>query len=178
MRSLSNRFLVLIAIASVLLSVIVTSLLIFKPFEDYDPLYVSGRTLYIKAYDPVITKEYDYLDLDNSQKTLFAPEGKSLVLLNLEVTNAASAEIRIISDENSSEFISTDGFTYKPANPSSVSLGSTKNNKDLAYPIWGSFTLNNLERAEGFLLFIVKDSFKPSKFAWNASDRVLISFDE
>ena len=37
-----------------------------------------------------------------------------------------------IVDENSSEFISTDGFTYKPANPSSVSLDSTKNNKDLA----------------------------------------------
>tara|TARA_B100001029_G_C15055951_1_gene454399 strand:- start:1436 stop:1942 length:507 start_codon:yes stop_codon:yes gene_type:complete len=167
----------LIAIAAVLLSAVVTSLLIFKPFENYDPLYVSGRTLYIKAYDPVITKEYDYQDLDSSPKTLFAPEGKSLAILNLEVTNAASAEIRIIFNENSSEFISTDGFTYKPTNPFSISQNTTKNNEDLTYPIWGPFTLNNLERAEGFLLFIVKDSFKPSKFAWNASDRVLISFD-
>ena len=178
MFSLTNKSLIRIAIISVFSSVLITLFLLFNPFDDYDPLYVSGKTLYIKSYEPLIVKEYGYLDFDNLQKKITAPEGKSLAILNIEITNAASAEIRIISDENSSEFISTDGFTYKPANPSSVSLDSTKNNKDLAYPIWGSFTLNKLERAEVFLLFIVKDSFKPSKFAWNASDRVLISFDE
>ena len=152
-------------------------MLIFNPFEDYDPLYVSGRTLYIKSYEPLIVDEYRYLDLDNSQKLLSAPEGKSLAILNIEITNAASSEIRIVSDENSSEFISKDGFTYMPIDPSSISKDNMKNNKDSSYPIWGSFTLNNMERAEGFLLFIVKDTFKPDKFAWIASDRVLISFD-
>ena len=177
MSSFSNRSLALIAIISVLFSVVITSLLIFNPFEDYDPLYVSGRTLYIKSYEPLIVDEYRYLDLDNSQKLLSAPEGKSLAILNIEITNAASSEIRIVSDENSSEFISKDGFTYMPIDLSSISKDNMKNNKDSSYPIWGSFTLNNMERAEGFLLFIVKDTFKPDKFAWIASDRVLISFD-
>tara|TARA_B100001996_G_C18530215_1_gene542713 strand:+ start:253 stop:786 length:534 start_codon:yes stop_codon:yes gene_type:complete len=177
MSSFLNRPLVLITIISVLLSVVITSLLIFNPFEEYDPLYVSGKTLYIKSYEPLIVKEYMYLDLDDSQKRLSAPEGKSLAILNIEITNAASSEIRIISNENSSEFISKDGFTYMPTNPSSISKDSMKNNKDLLYPIWGSFTLNNMERAEGFLLFIVKDTFNPDKFAWISSDRVLISFD-
>ena len=111
------------------------------------------------------------------QKKITAPEGKSLAILNIQITNAASAEIRIISNENSSEFMSKDGFTYTPVNPSSISKDATIDDQDLSYPIWGSFTLNNLERAEGFLLFIVKDSFKPNKFSWVSSDRVLISFD-
>ena len=177
MNSFSNRSLALIAIISVLSSVVITSLLIFNPFENYDPLYVSGKTLYIKSYEPLIVEEYRYLGLDNSQKLLSAPEGKSLVILNIEITNAASSEIRMISNENSSEFISKDGFTYMPTDPSSISKDSMSNNKDLPYPIWGSFTLNNMEMTEGFLLFVVKDTFKPDKFAWIASDRVLISFD-
>ncbi|MEC7880665.1 MAG: hypothetical protein VX590_01545 [Chloroflexota bacterium] len=177
MISFSNKSLSLIAIISVLASTLITLLLIFNPFEDYDPLYVSGKTLYIKSYEPLIVKDYRYLDLDNSQKILNAPEGKSLAILNIEITNAASSEIRMISNESSSEFISKDGFTYMPVNPYSISTDTDINGEDLSYPIWGSFTLNNMERAEGFLLFIVKDTFKPDKFAWIASDRVLITFD-
>ena len=177
MFSLTNKSLIRIAIISVLSSVLITLFLLFNPFDDYDPLYVSGKTLYIKSYEPLIVKEYGYLDFDNLQKKITAPEGKSLAILNIEITNAASAEIRIISNENSSEFMSKDGFTYTPVNPASISKIAAIDDQDLSYPIWGSFTLNNLERAEGFLLFIVKDSFKPNKFSWVSTDRVLISFD-
>ena len=109
---LSNKSLIRIAIISVLSSVLITLFLLFNPFNDYDPLYVSGKTLYIKSYEPLIVKEYGYLDLDNSQKIIIAPEDRSLAILNIEITNAASTEIRIISNEKSSEFMSKDGFTY------------------------------------------------------------------
>ena len=177
MFSLTNKSLIQIAIISVFSSVLITLFLLFNPFDDYDPLYVSGKTLYIKSYEPLIVKEYGYLDLDNSQKIIIAPEDRSLAILNIEITNAASTEIRIISNEKSSEFMSKDGFTYTPLNPASISKNAKIKDQDLSYPIWGSFTLNNLEKAEGFLLFIVKDSFKPNKFSWVSSDRVLISFD-
>ena len=149
MFSLTNKSLIRIAIISVLSSVLITLFLLFNPFDDYDPLYVSGKTLYIKSYEPLIVKEYGYLDFDNLQKKITAPEGKSLAILNIEITNAASAEIRIISNENSSEFMSKDGFTYTPVNPASISKIAAIGDQDLSYPIWGSFTLNNLERAEG-----------------------------
>ena len=70
MFSLTNKSLIRIAIISVFSSVLITLFLLFNPFNDYDPLYVSGKTLYIKSYEPLIVKEYGYMDFDNSQKKL------------------------------------------------------------------------------------------------------------
>ena len=177
MKLTSNKLLIVFAIISVLGSMLITFFLLFDPFDKSDSLYVSGRTLYIKAYEPVIVENYKFLGSENSESSIKSPEGYKLAILNLEITNAASSDVRIISNEESSEFMSINGFTYKPINPFELSSNSQNQNTNLPSPIWGSYTLNIKEKLKGFLIFQVKESFQPKKFEWNASDRVVISFD-
>ena len=153
-----NNLLILITIFFVISSILITTNIIFQPFKSDNQLYVSGRTLYIKIEQP---KEIDINSLSN-QKT---------ITLGVEVINAASSEILLLVDEKSVEFLSTDGYTYRPLNPKNL-------NFDLEKPLWGNFNLSRNQMIKGNLAFNVKDSFMPQIFEWKESDRVIINFSQ
>ena len=60
-----DKWLLYIAVSTVFVSSVITYLIIFDPLEKTDPLYVSGQTLYVKIYEPVIKNNFLFATSDS-----------------------------------------------------------------------------------------------------------------
>lgn len=177
-KKISNKILMLIALLAMLISVVITLGIVFDPFENNDPLYVSGKTLFVKIYEPVKYDSVDY-SLVNSSGDIYnikSSENREIILIDIEITNGASSEIRFNVDEKAADLLSLTGYTYYPVNPSNGSK-ITDYNDLYGYPIWGQYILKQNEKLKGFLIFMVDKKISPKRFNWLASDNVLIYLD-
>ena len=175
MKKISNKILLSFASLATILSIAITLIIVLNPFENIDPLYVSGKALFIKIYEPVKQDSTSY-SLDISSDIIFNIKPKrneEILLIDIEITNGASSEIRFNVDEKAADLLSKDGYTYYPVNPS-VGTKIAGNEELYGYPIWGKYILKQNEMLRGFLIFMVSKNSNPERFNWLASDNVLI----
>ena len=158
MATVRNNLLLFTAVIFVFSSILISLNILYKPFNSTDQLYVSGRTLYIKLQQP---KDIEKAIITNQK----------LISLEVEIINAASTELLLSINDKSADFLSVNGFNYKPIDPEELNLKIDK-------PLWGNFKLSKNKKIKGNLIFKVKNSFKPKTFEWNESDRIIINFSQ
>ncbi len=173
-----DKWLLYIAVSTVFISSVITYFIIFDPLEKTDPLYVSGQTLYVKIYEPVIQNNFLFANSDSPTNVKEVTSSSGLfAIFNIEVTNAGSTEIKLFVDENAAEILSTDGLNYSIINLSKFSPKEKEGvNSVDSYPLWGSYVMKRNERLTGFLVFEVDKKFAPDTFTWKSSDNVTIHF--
>ncbi len=178
MEKISNKILLFFALLAIIISTIITIVIVINPFENNDPLYVSGKTLFIKIYEPIIqdSTSYSLITSPNNILNIKSNENEDILLIDIEITNGASSEIRFNVDEKAADLLTENGYTYYPLNP----LNGTKislYNEVYGYPIWGQYILKQNEKLKGFLIFKVDKNSNPERFNWLASDNVIIYLD-
>ena len=104
MATVRNNLLLFTAVIFVFSSILISLNILYKPFNSTDQLYVSGRTLYIKLQQP---KDIEKVIITNQK----------LISLEVEIINAASTELLLSINDKSADFLSVNGFNYKPTNP-------------------------------------------------------------
>ena len=176
---------VLISLAAI--SVVAAAALI--PFilfhEGGDPLYVAGRTLYMRATEPKLLPFVLFTGPDNTGVThnwAIKPEGTGTELAVLKVTliNAQSNSIRVIVDEGSAELRTGDDQSHKPIDliKRTYQTDTTDPRNSIAgfVPLWTTVTLDAGRQVEGYIVFEVPAGSTFKEFHWNATDSAIVRF--
>ncbi len=182
-----NKPVVLMGVAafSVVLAVVLISLMtVFKP-EAGDPLYVAGRTLWIRAEEP---KQQDFITYTGADVngTLFnwamAPENETdnaLVYIKVTLINQTSGTVNMVVDETAATLLSGDKVTYRPINTidrAYTAEPAPKFNVPEFVPMWGSVKLNEGEQVIGMLVFELPKGSSYEELRWTASDSATIKY--
>ena len=182
-----NKPWVLIGIAAI--SVLAAAALV--PFilissDAVDPLYVQGRTLWMRAEKPVVQDAVHYQGLDTAgQQHNWAIEpvdsGNKIAVVEVTIINATSGSVRLVVDLAAAELRLRDiNEGVKPvdvigrASPTDSYKESL--NFDGFIPIWGSLTLNSNEQIHGHMVFEVPDGTTAREFRWRATDTMSVRY--
>jgi len=182
-----NTPVVLIGITgvSVILAVIFISLMTWLKPEGGDPLYVAGRTLWIRAELPETREFITYTGLDSEgdfRTWLINPENESendLVYVKVSLFNETSGSVNLVIDEEAAKLLDGDRATYLPLNTIERTLeaeGVGKVNSPEFMPMWGSLTLDEGEQVVGMLVFELPEGSSFTELRWRASDSAVIKY--
>ena len=170
---------------SVLLAVIVIPW-VFLNSDNVDPLYKSGKVLWIKSDAPVYQNKihYDGPDVATNQLLNWQIESidndRHIGLVKLEVINETANTITVNIDENCAEFLSSNGKTYSPSN--TITRAKEVSNiikdhevKDFV-PLWGDITLVQGTQVVGYLIVDLPRDVTINRLRWVSSDSVTIDY--
>ena len=179
------KFLIALTIFSVLFAAILIPWL-FLNSDELDPLYKSGKVLWIKSGEPTydLKINYDGPDVDTGKLTNWEidsnDKGSYLGFIKLQIINETANTITLNIDTNAAELLASNGKTYFPTN--SVSRAYEINKLDNNYkvndfiPLWGDITLVEGTQVIGYLLVDLPKDVTVSRLRWIASDTVTINY--
>ncbi|NQW18852.1 MAG: hypothetical protein HQ478_15375 [Chloroflexi bacterium] len=168
------------------ISALVLGYLIWTDEErSVNPLYVSGRILWVQIEEPFLVPSIHYQNPSTDGELLnweIAPKNPANVMAMVKVTliNQKTAQARVIIDEKAARLISTDGFNYSPTNIVTASKtiesidGGLK--QDNFVGLWRPATINSGENLIGWMVFEVPPGTEFTEFRWEASDNITIRF--
>lgn len=169
---------------SVMLAFVVVPLVWF--YENTgDPLYVSGRILYLRADKPKVQESINYTGPDvsgNVRNWAISPQGSNteLAFVKISLINATAGSVRIVVDTDAAELRTNNG-TFKPldATARAQSTGSINPRMDVPgfIPVWGSLNLESNQVVEGYMVFEVPRDSTFSEFRWSATDSAVVRYD-
>ena len=182
-----NKPVVLMGITafSVILAVVLISLMTVFKNEGGDPLYVAGRTLWIRSEEPVSQKIISYVGNDvngvayNWEMTPLDEENNELVFVKVTLINQVSGSVNLVLDENAATLLDGDRTNYKPINAiarATTANGSENFNVPGFVPLWGTLVLNTGQQVAGMLVFELPRGSSFEELRWNASDSAVIRF--
>jgi hypothetical protein len=178
--------LAVITLASFIAAPILIWLIWTSDTRGIDPLYVSGRILWIRLEnEPTLVPAIHYQNPATDGRLInwsVTPEDSSNVLAMVKVTltNQLTSQARVLIDEESAKLLSTAGVLYSPTNivTASKQIGSL----DSALiqrgfvGLWRTVTINAGESLIGWMVFEVPPGTDFREFRWEASDTVNIRF--
>ena len=179
------KFLIALTIFSVLFAAVLIPWL-FLNSDELDPLYKSGKVLWIKSGEPTydLKINYDGPDVDTGKLTNWeidsTDKGSYLGFIKLQIINETANTITLNIDSNAAELLASNGKTYFPTN--SVSRAYEINKLDNNYkvndfiPLWGDITLVEGTQVIGYLLVDLPKDVTVSRLRWIASDTVTINY--
>ena len=179
------RLLISITIISVLFAAISIPWILFNS-EDLDPLYKSGKVLWIKSSEPQYNQKinYDGPDAFTGELTNWeidsTDQGRYLGLLKLQIINETANTITLNINDNAAEILASDGKTYFPSN--SIDRAYEIPKLDNKYkvndfiPLWGDITLVEGTQVIGYLVVDLPKDVTISRLRWIASDTVTINY--
>jgi len=179
------KFLIALTIFSVLFAAVLIPWL-FLNSDELDPLYKSGKVLWIKSGEPTydLKINYDGPDVDTGKLTNWEidsnDKGSYLGFIKLQIINETANTITLNIDTNAAELLASNGKTYFPTN--SVSRAYEINKLDNNYkvndfiPLWGDITLVEGTQVIGYLLVDLPKDVTVSRLRWIASDTVTINY--
>ena len=182
-----NRPVVLMRITtfSVILAVVLISLMtVFKP-DAGDPLYVAGRTLWIRAERPQAQQYILYAGADNlGNVSTWAMEPdnideNNLVYIKVTLINQTSGTVSLVIDEKAATLLDGNRTNYKPLNTITAAFKAEENAQydvEGFIPMWGSLELNKGEEVTGMMVFELPKGSSYSELRWNASDSAIIRY--
>jgi len=182
-----NRPVVLMGITafSVVLAVVLISLMTVFKSEGGDPLYVAGRTLWIRSEVPVSQKIISYLgnDVDgttyNWEMRPVDEVNNELVFVKITLINQVSGSVNLVLDEDAATLLDGDRKSYHPIN--TIKLAETANvvpdyNVPGFVPLWGTLVLKTGQQVAGMLVFELPRNSSFDELRWNASDSAIIRY--
>jgi len=182
-----NKPVVLMGIAafSVVLALVLISMMTFIDQDGGDPLYVAGRTLWIRAEVPKTQQFIIYKGAD-TQVTLYnwalVPDDESeneLAFVEVTIHNQTSGSVRMVVDEEAATLLDTNNRVYEPINTierAYTAEFSEKFNVPGFQPMWGSIELNEKQQVVGMLVFEVPKDSGFKELRWSASDTASIKY--
>jgi len=170
---------------SVVLAVVIISLMTFLKPEGGDPLYVAGRTLWIRSEIPVSQKIISYVgnDVDgtayNWEMRPEDEENNELVFVKITLTNQTSGSVNMVLDEDAATLLDGNRQSYDPIN--TIERAATANaNPDFIVPgfvpLWGTLVLNTGQQVAGMLVYELPRNSSFDELRWNASDSAIIRY--
>lgn len=159
--------------------VLVPVMLIMEPKGD--PLFVAGRTLWVRSglpkVQPYVT--YDAVDSEGApRKWIIVPEGEGTAIawVNITLINQISGSVTLAIDTDAVEMITEDGITVRPIDifervqwPAEGSTVDSRLNV-LDIPLWGNRVLESGQQISGFMAFEVPVGSKFVSLRWAATD--------
>ena len=152
-----------------------------------DPLFVAGRSLWIRSGEPKVQAylTYDAVDAENvPHKWIILPDGQgtSIAWVTVTIINGTSGAVSLAIDGDAAALTTVDGITVGPVNvfdqvkiPTDVeTLDRRLNITEL--PLWGSLVLQVNEQVSGFMAFELPSGSKISSLRWSATDTVTIRY--
>jgi hypothetical protein len=182
-----NRPVVLMGVTafSVVLAVVLISLMTVFKSEGGDPLYVAGRTLWIRAEEP---KQQQFITYTGADVTgtiynwAMKPEDEvnnELVYVKVTLINQTSGTVNMVIDEDSAILLDGDRTSYEPINTITrayTAESAPKYNVPGFVPMWGSMKLNADEQVVGMMVFELPRGSSFSELRWTASDSASIKY--
>lgn len=170
---------------SVVLAVVLISLMtVFKP-ESGDPLYVAGRTLWIRAEEPKGQEYIVYNGADsegNIHTWAMKPADEvnnELVYVKVTLINQTSGTVNLVIDEKSVTLLDENRKTYSPID-TIINAYAAKStplyNVPGFIPMWGSLQLNEGEQVAGMMVFEMPENSGFAEIRWRASDSATINY--
>ena len=170
---------------SVLIAVVLISFMtVFKP-EGGDPLYVAGRTLWIRSSVPVSQKIISYVgnDVDgtayNWEMRPEDEENNELVFVKIRLINQTSGSVNLVLDEDAATLLDGDRKSYKPINTleRAVTANAAPDFNVAGFvPLWGTLVLNTGQQVAGMLVYELPRDSSFDELRWNASDSAIIRY--
>ena len=170
---------------SVILAVVLISLMtVFKP-ESGDPLYVAGRTLWIRAERPQAQQYILYAGADslgNLSTWAMEPDNideNNLVYVKVTLINQTSGTVSLVIDEDAVTLLDGSRANYKPLNTITAAFKAEDNAQydvEGFIPMWGSLELNKGEEVTGMMVFELPKGSSYAELRWNASDSAIIRY--
>lgn len=170
---------------SVLLAIIVIPW-VFLNSDNVDPLYKSGKVLWIKSEKPIYQNKVHYDGPDAVTNKLLNWEidsvdnERQIGLVKLEVINETANTITLNIDEKCAELLSSNGKTYYPSN--TIIRAKEVSNiikdhevKDFV-PLWGDITLVQGTQVVGYLIVDLPRDVTINRLRWVSSDSVTIDY--
>lgn len=183
-----NKPVVLMGITafSVILAIVLISLMTVFKSEEGDPLYVAGRTLWIRAEVPKQQQFITYTGADING-TLYnwamKPEDEvnnELVYVKVTLINQTSGTVNMVVDESAAILLDGDKKTYSAIDTISrayTAESAPRFNVPGFVPLWGSMKLNEGEQVIGMLVFELPRGSSFSELRWKASDSATIRYE-
>ena len=183
-----NRPFVLIGITafSIVLALVLISLMTVFKNDGGDPLYVAGRTLWIRAERPEPQQYIIYEGADTTGTVhtwAMSPndiQANDLVYIKVTLINQTSGTISLLIDENAAKLLDSNRTDYDPVNTLDGAYPVEMNERYLVddfIPIWGSVRLNENEQVTGMLVYEVPKGSSFSQLRWRATDTAVIHYD-
>tara|TARA_B100000579_G_scaffold285594_1_gene236688 strand:+ start:11763 stop:12593 length:831 start_codon:yes stop_codon:yes gene_type:complete len=179
------RFLIAMTIFSVLFAV-VSIPWFFLNSEELDPLYKSGKVLWIKSGEPNYESKINYDGPDAFSGELInweidsTDKGSYLGFIKLQIINETANTITLNIDSNSAELLASNGKTYFPTDSvaRAYEISKIQNNYKVNdfIPLWGDITLVEGTEVIGYLLVDLPKDVTISRLRWIASDTVTINY--
>jgi hypothetical protein len=175
------------AVSIVIAVVFISMMTVFKS-EGGDPLYVAGRTLWIRAEVP---KSQEYITYSGADQTgtlynwAMKPDDEAsneLVYVKVTLINEKSGSVNVVVDEGAAVLMDGNKKTYEPINAiSRAELDKTgesdpKYNVENFIPMWGTVQIKAGEQVIGMMVFELPRGSSFSEFRWKASDSATISY--
>jgi len=175
------------AVSIVIAVVFISMMTVFKS-EGGDPLYVAGRTLWIRAEVP---KSQEYITYSGADQTgtlynwAMKPDDEvnnELVYVKVTLINEKSGSVNVVVDEGAAVLMDGNKKSYEPINAiSRAELDETeesdpKYNVEDFIPIWGTVQIKAGEQVIGMLVFELPRGSSFREFRWKASDSATISY--
>jgi hypothetical protein len=170
---------------SVVLAVVLISLMTVFKSDGADPLYVAGRTLWIRAEVPESQQfiVYTGADIQGNQYTwAMKPddeENNELVYVKVTLINQTSGTVNLVIDENAASLLDGNRKTYAPVNAIArayTAVSTPEFNVPGFIPMWGSMKLNEGEQVIGMLVYELPRGSKFTEFRWAATDPAVIKY--
>ncbi|MBT3996118.1 MAG: hypothetical protein HOF01_10010 [Chloroflexi bacterium] len=171
---------------SVILAVVVISMLTVFKTEGGDPLYIAGRTLWIRAEEPKQQQFITYQGADTNGTVYnwaMKPEDEAnneLVYVKVTLNNETSGVVNLIVDESSAVLLDSNKAAYKPINTISrayTAEAAPRYTVPGFIPIWGTVKMNGGDQVIGMMVFEMPRGSSFSELRWTASDSVSIRYD-
>jgi hypothetical protein len=182
-----NRPVVLMGITafSVILAVVLISLMTVFKEEAGDPLYVAGRTLWIRAEVPEQQLFITYAGADSNgvlYNWAMKPDDEAnneLVYVEVTLINQTSGTVNLVVDEGAATLLDGDKTAFRPIDSITRAYSAEpapKFNVPGFVPLWGSVKLNEGQQVTGMLVFELPAGSSFSELRWRASDSVTIRY--
>jgi len=182
-----NKPFVLMGIAtfSVILAVVTISMMTVFKSEDHDPLYIAGRTLWIRAEEPKQQQFITYQGSDTSGTVYnwaMKPEDEAnneLVYVKITLINQTSGTVNLVVDESSSTLLDSKRTSYEPIDAIARAYAAEPAPKYAVpgfVPMWGTVKLNANEQVTGMMVYELPRGSSFSELRWSASDSVRILY--
>lgn len=182
-----NKPLMLMGITafSVVLAVVFISLMTVFKSEGGDPLYVAGRTLWIRAERPKAQEFILYTGADSTGTVstwAMSPENvenNDLVYIKVTLINQTSGTVSLVIDEDAATLLDGNRTSYKPLdtiNRAYRAENVARYNVAGFIPMWGSIKLNKDEEVTGMLVFELPKGSSFDELRWRASDSATIRY--
>ncbi len=171
--------LVAIAAVAVIAAAVLVPIMLLQKDAIGDPLYVSGRFLWMRVTEPVVVDRIHYtVAFDQNQVTHWeiARENQNTELAIIDVTliNQLTNQVLVAIDGDAAELVTTTGTTLKPlvATERAEPIEKTDSRYFVPgfVPLGRTVTITNGEQLRGMMVFEVPAGSDFREFRWRASD--------